>query len=197
MGLRSEVLDDFKESFDRASHRFVGMERKSTLPALPPSPPFPIFWLARLRSRLLPACPSERSRPRGDPSDPSTQNHAGGAPASLIAPKIPLASTSAQSTISLDHSTNQLNAAASRDPYARHRLPTSGYQSDRDVSAQTHVNYRCGSLSGTNPSCPARRTGASARHNGVFWLDQEEQMKDYFHVGGSRSLKKIGKDEPM
>src|SRR5712672_2584724 len=76
MGLRSEVLDDFKESFDRASHRFVGMERKSTLPALPPSPPFPIFWLARLRSRLLPGCPSEPSRPRGDPSDPSTQNHA-------------------------------------------------------------------------------------------------------------------------
>jgi len=34
-------------------------------------------------------------------------------------------------------------------------------------------------------------------HNGVFWLDQEEQMKDYFHVGGSPSLRKIGKDEPM
>jgi hypothetical protein len=34
-------------------------------------------------------------------------------------------------------------------------------------------------------------------HNGVFWVDQEEQMKDYFHVGGRRSLKKIGKDEPM
>ena len=32
-------------------------------------------------------------------------------------------------------------------------------------------------------------------HNGVFWLDQE-QMKDYFHVGGRRSLTKIGKDEP-
>ena len=28
-------------------------------------------------------------------------------------------------------------------------------------------------------------------------LDQEEQMKDYFHVGGRRSLTKIGKDEPI
>jgi len=28
-------------------------------------------------------------------------------------------------------------------------------------------------------------------------LDQEEQMKDYFHVGGRRSLTKIGKDEPL
>ncbi len=34
-------------------------------------------------------------------------------------------------------------------------------------------------------------------HNGVFWLDQEERMKYYFHVGGRRSLKKIGKDEPI
>ena len=34
-------------------------------------------------------------------------------------------------------------------------------------------------------------------HNGVFWLDQEEQMKDYFHVGGRRPLTKIGKDEPI
>jgi hypothetical protein len=46
-------------------------------------------------------------------------------------------------------------------------------------------------------SCYGPRTGASARHNGVFWLDEEEQMKDYLHVGGRRSLKKIGKDEPM
>ncbi len=37
----------------------------------------------------------------------------------------------------------------------------------------------------------------SARHNGVFWLDQEEQMNDYFRVGARRSLEKIGKDEPM
>jgi hypothetical protein len=36
-----------------------------------------------------------------------------------------------------------------------------------------------------------------ARHNGVFWLDQEEQMNDSLHVVGRRSLKKIGKDEPM
>jgi len=34
-------------------------------------------------------------------------------------------------------------------------------------------------------------------HNGVFWLDQEEQMKNNFHVGGRRSLKKISKEEPM
>jgi hypothetical protein len=34
-------------------------------------------------------------------------------------------------------------------------------------------------------------------HNGAFWLDQEEQMKDYFHVGGRRSRTKIGKDEPI
>jgi hypothetical protein len=46
-------------------------------------------------------------------------------------------------------------------------------------------------------SSPARGTGASARHNGVFWLDQREQMNDYFHVGARRPLKKIGKDEPM
>jgi hypothetical protein len=30
-----------------------------------------------------------------------------------------------------------------------------------------------------------------------IWLDQEEQMKNSFHVGGRRSLKRIGKDEPM
>ena len=34
-------------------------------------------------------------------------------------------------------------------------------------------------------------------HNGVFWLDQEQQMKDYFQFGGRQSLKKIGKEEPM
>jgi hypothetical protein len=34
-------------------------------------------------------------------------------------------------------------------------------------------------------------------HNGVFWLDQEEQMKNFCHVGARRSLKKIDKDEPI
>jgi hypothetical protein len=38
---------------------------------------------------------------------------------------------------------------------------------------------------------------AAARYNGVFWLDREEQMKNFFHVGGRRSLKKIDKDEPI
>lgn len=55
----------------------------------------------------------------------------------------------------------------------------SGYQSDSDVSAHTHVNYKCGSLSGTKIRAalpgPARGTGASAGGYGVFWLDQEEQ----------------------
>jgi redox-sensitive bicupin YhaK (pirin superfamily) len=37
----------------------------------------------------------------------------------------------------------------------------------------------------------------SARHNGVFWIDQEERMNDSLHVVGRRSLKKIGKDEPI
>jgi hypothetical protein len=34
-------------------------------------------------------------------------------------------------------------------------------------------------------------------HNGVFWLDQEEPMKDYFCASGRRSLKKIAKDGPL
>ena len=37
----------------------------------------------------------------------------------------------------------------------------------------------------------------SARHNGVFWIDQEERMNDSLHVVGRRSLKKIGKDETI
>ncbi len=52
----------------------------------------------------------------------------------------------------------------------------SGYQSDSDVSAHTHVNHKCGSLSGDkDSSSPARGTGASAGGYGVFWPDQEEQ----------------------
>jgi hypothetical protein len=39
--------------------------------------------------------------------------------------------------------------------------------------------------------------GASAGHSGVCWLDQEEQMKDYLHVGRRRPFKKIGKDGLM
>jgi hypothetical protein len=75
--------------------------------------------------------------------------------------------------------------------------PTSGYQSDSDVSAHTLITYKCGSVSGTTMTGPARETGASARHNGVFWLDQEERMNDSLYVVGRRSLKKIGKDEPI
>ena len=48
-------------------------------------------------------------------------------------------------------------------------------------------------------TCAIWQRSASARHNGVFWLDQEERMKDHFFGGGGRSLMKIGedKDEPM
>ena len=74
---------------------------------------------------------------------------------------------------------------------------TSGYQSGSDVSAQTHANYKCGGLSGTNirAALPAELPAELVHrpHNGVFWLDQEEQMKDYLHVGGSGLLRRLVK----
>ena len=70
---------------------------------------------------------------------------------------------------------------------------TSGYQSGSDVSAQTHANYKCGGLSGTNIRATLPAELVHRPHNGVFWLDQEEQMKDYLHVGGSGLLRRLVK----
>jgi hypothetical protein len=66
--------------------------------------------------------------------------------------------------------------------------------------AKNAIGWAAGQTSLVSPlAVPSETwtTRPSARHNGVFWFEHKEQMNGYFHVGGRRSLKKIGSDEPM
>ena len=49
----------------------------------------------------------------------------------------------------------------------------------------------------TSTRMATRGTGASVRHNAVFWPDEEKQMNEYYPVNDRQILQPIVKCEPM
>jgi hypothetical protein len=60
-----------------------------------------------------------------------------------------------------------------------------------------NVNYKSGGLSGTKIRAARPRNGCISQAQWRILARSGGTMNDYFHVGNRRSLKKIGKDEPM